>query len=81
MGQSISISLVQRALTDVEGVLAVAKLNFIQFNGNIQDRTYSQSSSFYNLNARIRNFVITCDPDMIFEIRYPDFDILGSVLT
>lgn len=81
MGQSISISLIQRALTDVAGVLAVPQLRFIQFNGPIQDRNYSFSHSYYNLNARTRNFVITCDPDMIFEIKYANYDILGSVLT
>jgi len=81
MGQSISISLVQRALTDVSGVLAVPELRFIQFNGGIQDRNYAVSNPYYNLNSRTRNFVITCDPDQIFEIKYPNYDLLGSVLT
>lgn len=81
MGQSISISLVHKAVTDVSGVLAVPRLDFIQFNAGIQDRIYSQSHQFYNMQSSTRNNIISCDPDMIFELRYPNYDILGSVLT
>jgi hypothetical protein len=81
LGQSISTSLVDRALTDINGVLAVPVLQFFQFPPGFGGRNYSNSQMFYNIDARTRNRVIMCDADQIFEIKYPNFDITGSILT
>ena len=81
IGQSISISLIQKELVNVNGVLAVPEVKFIQMPSSYAGRTYIDSSGYYNIDARIKNNIVQCDPDCIFEVRYPKFDIQGSIIS
>ncbi len=78
IGDSISQSLVINELHKVDGVIAVPNVNFININGTINNRSYS--NTIYNIPSHTKNFIIQAENDCIFECRYPDFDIMGSVL-
>ena len=80
-GQSISISLVSKAITNVQGVLAVTEIKFKQINSNEGGRTYVNSSSYYNLEANNKNYIVTCGAQQLIEVRYSKFDVQASVIS
>jgi len=77
INQPIQISEVNSLLLRVTGVQSVIKLEFV--NKQSSDGTYSQYG--YDMNAAVRNNIIypSVDPS-IFEVRYPNNDILGRVV-
>jgi phage-related baseplate assembly protein len=78
INQPIILSQVENAISaiNVNGVAAVKKLEFInKSGGNYSPYTYDLTGA--NLNKVIYP---SLDP-MIFEIRYPDQDILGRVVS
>jgi hypothetical protein len=76
VNQPIVLSDVFSLLLQVKGVQSVSKLEFINLSGN----NYSQYS--YDVSGAIRNGILypSLDPS-IFEIRFPDLDISGRVVT
>ena len=79
INQPIKISDVQSAILNVKGVQSVVKLEFI----NKQDSTGTTYSLYaYDIPGAIRNNIIypSLDPS-IFEIRYPNTDIQGRVVS
>ena len=76
INQPIILSDIFSLLLQVKGVQSVVKLNFINKSGN----DYSPYS--YDVTGAIRNNILypSLDP-AIFEIRYPDIDIQGRVIT
>jgi len=73
--QSINLSQLQLEIAKVEGVQAVVRLEVV--NKTILDGDYSAVE--YDINAATKNGVIypSVDPS-IFEVKYPDSDIIGS---
>lgn len=78
IGDSISQSLVMNELHKVNGVLSVPSLNFYNIINTVGGRSYS--SEIYDIPFHTKNFIIEAESDCIFEVRYPLFDIQGSVL-
>ena len=78
MGQSISISYIQSLLHSVGGVLAVGNVSFDLLQGIINGNFYY--SNPFNIKAFTKNNVIVSQPNYIFEVRYPQIDIRGSLL-
>jgi hypothetical protein len=78
IGDAISQSLVINELHKINGVLAVPSINFTNINGTVNGRSYS--NEIYNITSFTKNFIINAEADVIFECRYPDFDITGSIL-
>jgi phage-related baseplate assembly protein len=76
INQPIVISNVFTELDKVEGVQTVVDVKFI----NVFDTTVGYSGNAYNISNATRDGVIfpSLDPS-IFEIRYPDNDIIGRV--
>jgi len=76
INQPIVLSNVFTELDKVEGVQTVVSVNF----KNVYDTTFGYSGNAYNINAAIRDGVLfpSLDPS-IFEIRFPDNDIIGRV--
>ena len=76
INQPIVISNVYTELDKVEGVQTVVGVNF----ENVYDPTVGYSGNAYDINGATRDGVIfpSLDPS-IFEIRYPDNDIIGRV--
>ncbi len=78
IGDSISQSLVINELHKVNGVLSVPNISFKNIVGTFENRNYS--NIVYNIQSHTKNFILQAEPDCIFEVRYPNFDIKGSVL-
>lgn len=79
INQPINISSVNNLIYDIDGVLSVVELQFIQLTGNRDGRTYSDAQG-YNINDNISNGIIYCKDNSIFEVKYADVDLAGSSL-
>ena len=81
IGKNIIKTELYKILHDIQGVISVPQLDFEVLNGNIQTRTYSNDviindiSKLYTYNGA----VLQCPEDAIFEIKYPEYDLIGSV--
>ena len=78
IGQPIIISKLYVELDNVEGVQTVQNLKIV----NLYDTALGYSGNVYNIQEATKDNVIytSLDPS-IFEIRYPDNDIVGRVTT
>jgi hypothetical protein len=76
INQPIILSNVNNILLQIKGVQSVVKIEFINKSGG----NYSLYS--YDVSGAIQNGILypSLDPS-IFEIRYPDLDIQGRVVT
>lgn len=72
----IMISDVTNIIINETGVISLANLKFTNVFGTIREREYSDIS--YNLNVNTYKGLIVGSPGSIFELRYPDIDIIGS---
>lgn len=61
-----------------DGVLAVTNLKVVSLVGTYKGRTYSDIS-FNPAESTIKGLIIG-PPGSIFEVRYPDFDIIGGAV-
>ena len=75
--QPIIISDITNILLNSDGVMSVTEVSFIGVNGNVNGVNYSDV--IYNVEQNIINGLLVPPPGGIFEIRYPDFDIIGNV--
>jgi hypothetical protein len=75
--QSILTSDVMNILLNTDGVTTVTNLTFESVNGNINGTEYSDV--IFNVSQNTLNGLIVPPPGGIFEVRYPDFDIIGNV--
>jgi hypothetical protein len=76
IGQPINFTKIRKVLADIPGVLTVYSLNVINRVSQFEGRTYSSTS--YNIAENIRNDILYCKPNSIFEIKYPNVDIFGA---
>ena len=74
--QPIVYADIVNVIINVQGVIALPDLLVTNIRGTTDDRTYSASS--INVDASTINGMIIGPAGSIFELRYPDFDILGS---
>jgi hypothetical protein len=75
--QPILISDVLNIILNTSGILSLSNLTFEGVNGNIDGVLYSDV--IFNVNQNTTNGLIVPPPGGIFEVRYPDFDIIGNV--
>lgn len=75
--QPIIISDITNILLNTDGVMSVTEASFIGVNGNVNGVEYSDV--IFNVEQNITNGLLVPPPGGIFEIRYPDFDIIGNV--
>jgi len=84
MNQAIYISKIIDILHDIPGVLSVSNIVFSNLYGSSDNYTYSNDkidSTFLNGNTIVpQNNIIYGTPTSIFEIRYPNHDIIGRVV-
>jgi len=78
IGQPIIISKLYVDLDRVEGVQTVQSIKIV----NLFDTTSGYSGNVYNIKEATKDGIIytSLDPS-IFEVRYPDADIIGKVVT
>jgi hypothetical protein len=77
LDQPISTSDIMNILLNTNGVLSVSDLTFINVSGNISGTQYSDV--IFNVTQNTLNGLIVPPPGGIFEVRYPDTDIIGNV--
>lgn len=77
-GESISKSDIQSVLHNINGVDSVTKVEIFNLYDVVNGNTYSDTR--FNVNFYTVNNIITIDADSIFEVKYPELDLLGSVL-
>ena len=77
--QPIIISDVVNIIFTVPGVIAVDNIRFVNISGNIANREYSNIT--HNVKSYTKRQMIFPPPGGIFEIRYPNVDIIAKVVT
>jgi hypothetical protein len=76
-GFRISRTEIIRNLQNLPEVASVPSLQIVNITGADGDRTYSNIS--YDIRANTKNDIISFEPDMIPELRFPNFDIQGVI--
>jgi hypothetical protein len=78
INEPINISTLMSALDRIKGVQTVVELEFV----NLFDTNEGYSGNVYDINTATKNKTVypSMDP-AIFEIKYPDKDIKGRVVT
>lgn len=77
--QPIKIDDVHNIIYNSPGVASVIELKFKNVSGSIVDRQYSNIN--YDVSSNTRKRLLIPNPGgSIFEVRYPDFDIVGSAI-
>lgn len=76
--QPILMSDLQNVIINTPGVLTLVDLKMENLNGTIQDRQYSNVT--LNIKQYTRRGVLYGPPGSIFELRYPQQDIMGTAL-
>jgi len=76
INQPINITKIYKVISDVPGVLSLIDLNFINRVGNFDSRSYS--TSVHNIAENTQNGIIYSKENAIYEVRYPNKDIVGT---
>jgi len=74
--QPIRISDVQNKIYNNNGVISVTQLRFKNLSGTVDGRTYSNNT--FNVTTNTVRGLLFPPPGGMFEIKNPDFDIIGS---
>ncbi len=77
VGQPMVESDIINTIINVPGVLSLIELRLDSLQGIISGRGYSNAS--FNFSQNKQNGIYFCGPGDIFELRYPDEDILINV--
>lgn len=77
IGQPIVISDIVSELQNVVGVISVYKLEFRNMLGSFSD-TIVYSTVRFDVKAATTNGILYCPQDSIFEVKYPNRDIVGE---
>ena len=77
INQPIVISETINAIYSVQGVIAVDNIQFVNISGNVNNKNYSNDS--HDIKAYTKKQIIFPPAGGIFEIRYPEIDIIAKV--
>lgn len=75
--QPIILSDLNNIIYNTDGVLSVTQVQLRNYAGIVGDRSYSSSS--VNLRRNTFQNIVIPPPGGIFEVRFPEFDIIGNV--
>jgi len=76
IGQPILMGDLHNIIINTTGVSSVMSVRIISMSGTVDGRSYADSS--FNPNDLLKNNVLYCPPGSLFELKYPDYDIIGS---
>lgn len=76
IGQPIVTSNVSAILQGISGVISVYELSFSNVIGTTDGLQYSGTR--FDASGALRNSILYCPNDAIFEIKYPERDIIGT---
>lgn len=77
IGQPIIISQIQKLLFEVAGVMAVSNIKIDNIVGTFDGSVYSNTS--YNIDQNMKNGILYCKENAVFEILQPNKTIKGIV--
>lgn len=72
----INLSEVQNIIINSSGVVSIIDLKISNKTGTVLDRVYSDIS--FNVSANTVKGLVIGNPGSIFEVRYPEVDIVGN---
>ena len=76
--QPIVIDDIINVIINTPGVVSLVSLDILPKNGNDQGRVYSDF--YFNFENSTRNKIITAPRGTIFELKYPEHDIVGTAI-
>jgi hypothetical protein len=76
--QPIMLSDIQNVVINTPGVLTLVDLKIENLSGPIQNRRYSNVT--HNVKQYTKRGIVYGPPGSIFELRYPQYDIMGTAL-
>jgi len=76
--QPIVIDDIINVIINTPGVVSLVSLDIVPKNGIDQGRVYSDF--YFNFNNSTRNKIITAPRGTIFEMKYPEHDIIGTAI-
>jgi hypothetical protein len=76
--QPIVIDDMINVIINTPGVVSLISLDILPKNGNIEGRIYSDF--YFDYENSTRNKIITAPRGTIFELKYPDHDIIGTAI-
>jgi hypothetical protein len=76
IGQQIIVSDVISVLNNVLGVVSVYELSFTNVMGITDGLVYSNDR--FNISNNLRDGMLICPDESIFQVKYPNKDIVGS---
>lgn len=80
IGEPFFITDIYKELRNVEGILDVTDVKITKKNGDIGDRVYSDVSFNLEKMTSADGRYIEMPKNVIYEIRYPEFDIKGVIV-
>lgn len=80
IGEPFFITDIYKELRNVEGILDVTDVKITKKNGDIGDRVYSDVSFNLDKMTSADGRYIEMPKNVIYEIRYPEFDIKGVIV-
>ena len=76
VGQPILIGDLHSIIINTPGVSSVMSVRINSVSGTVDGRVYADST--FNPNDLLKNNVLYSPPGSLFELKYPDYDIIGS---
>lgn len=76
--QPIIVSDIINLIMNQDGVISLSNYSFASINGTIENNVYS--NTFFNVNASISRGIIKPSTGGIFELKYPDIDIVANAV-
>jgi hypothetical protein len=76
--QPIVIDDIINVIINTQGVVSLISLDILPKTESEENRTYS--NFYFDFEASTRNKIITAPRGTIFELKYPDYDIVGTAV-
>ena len=76
IGEPIFMTQVQNIIINTDGVISLRSMQFSNLFGEIDGRNYS--GSIFNLASNTKDNIVIAPEGSIFEIRFPNSDIVGN---
>ena len=78
INQPIVLDDLQQAIFELSDVISVVDIRLVNHSNTSQGRTYSDV--IFDIGTNTRDKVVVPPPGGIFEVKYPDLDIIGSAV-
>ena len=76
--QPIIVSDVTNTIFTVQGIVSVDRVQFSNITGVVNNNMYSDQS--FDVSSNTKNNIIIPPPGGIFEVRFPEYDIVGRAI-